>query len=550
MYRGAYAPVVPLRPGAVVAGTYRVGGMLGQGGMGAVYQAVHVESGEVLAIKVMRSEHAADASMAERFEREALMAQRVKSPFVSGVRDFGRSKDGTMYLVMDLLRGKSLAQHIEDQVVLPWREGARIARDVARALVAVHTAGVLHRDLKPDNVFLCADGQVKLLDFGIAKEYGPGWQKGEVKGKPLTQAGTVLGTPLYMSPEAVTQSPLGPPADLYALGALLFEMVTGRMLFEEEQPVLLMGMHLRVKPDRVSAVRSDLGIPRELDALVDQLLSKDPKKRPTSAAAVAETLDALSKTVPHSGSTGAFAPVSALEHRRAAAALPTAITARPSEGPTPIEEGDLNDTTIPRGPFVGMTHPVRISVPTLEPLSSDDEPATILEKLPPVGPDTTPNRVLTSRRVLVVAMPIAVGLALVLWAATGPSDPVPGPAVPSAGPASLPVVARPEEPMEIVAPHPVPEVGVAPLDEVTIRFAVLPEDAVVSEDGRVIAARELRVPRDGSSHTFLFQARGRIPQRVPVTADEDRVVRVELARRRSGPVTTGGGTHGDIAREF
>jgi hypothetical protein len=437
MYRGAYAPVVPLRPGAIVGRAYRVGGMLGQGGMGAVYQAVHVESGEVLALKVMRSEHAADASMAERFEREALMAQRVKSPFVSGVRDFGRSEDGTMYLVMDLLRGKSLAQHLEDQMVLPWREGARIARDIARALDAVHSAGVLHRDLKPDNVFLCADGQLKLLDFGIAKEWGPGWEKGAIKGKPLTQAGTVLGTPLYMSPEAVTQSPLGPPTDLYALGALLFEMITGRLLFEEEQPVLLMGMHLRVKPDRVGSVRSDLGIPRELDALVEQLLAKEPKKRPASAAEVAEKLDVLSKTVPHTGTTGAFAPVSALEHRRAAAALPTAITVHPmaGEGASPIGEGDLNDTTIPRGPMPGM-----VSVPTLGALGTDDdEPATILERLPAAGPDTTPNRTLTSRRVLAAAVPIGLGLALVLWAATRPSDPVSGTPLP----VSTPVIAPP-----------------------------------------------------------------------------------------------------------
>jgi len=154
--------------------------------------------------------------------------------------------------------------------------------------------------------------------------------------------------------------------------------------------------------------------------------------------------------------------------------------------------------------------------------------------------------------VLVVATPIAVGLALVLWAATGPSDPVLGPVTPRSVSPSLPVLSLPGDSNAVISEVPPSEVAEAPLSEVTIRFELSPEDAVVSEGGGVIATSELRVPHDGRSHTFLIQARGRIPQRVSVTADEDRVVRVELARRGSGTNAdreSSGGAN-SIAREF
>jgi hypothetical protein len=346
LFRPSFAPVTPLAAGTRVAGRYRIVDLLGQGGMGAVYRAEHVAMRRPVAIKVMRPEFASDPAMADRFEREAQATSRIKSPNVITIHDFGQADDGLLFLVMELLEGQSLADRLEKEISLPWREASRVAAAVARALAAVHEAGVVHRDIKPDNVFLCRDGTVKLLDFGIARIVSDD-PTAPAPTKSLTQVGTVLGTALYMSPEAVSHEPIGPPADLYALGTILFEMLTGRLLFEEEHSVLLMGAHLRMPPDRVRDVRPDLGVPETLDELVDRLLAKQPSARPASAVVVADELDAIAAA----GPTGPHA------------AMPVAPAPAPTATPPVVEPtitpATANDTETP---VLGPTpHPQRVN---------------------------------------------------------------------------------------------------------------------------------------------------------------------------------------------
>lgn len=549
LYRVQYAPVIPLEPGAVIARKYRILRLLGEGGMGAVYKAERLSDGSRVAVKVMRSEHSVDATMAERFAREASVASRIASPHVAVIHDSGRADDGTMYLVMELLRGRSLFHYLDEKIVLPWREAAHIARDVAKGLDAVHGAGVVHRDLKPDNLFLCEDGRIKMLDFGIAKEWVPGWERGKIKGKPLTQAGIAIGTPLYMSPEAVTQSPVGPPTDLYALGAILFEMLTGRLLFEEEESVILMGHQLRTKPDRVRAVRPDLRVPAELDELVDRLLAKDPKKRPASASSVVEALDhVLGETA--SSDSGAWFMKSSADHRRDGAQGAALVAHEDGDGSLI----DVSDETAPRGSEDRRFDRTQVeATPRGAAPTTETDAAHGLTALRASAPGTT-RRLAAGR----AAIAIAIGMALVAtgaaaWIASGGGavEPIVVPlseasAAPSGPqlPATTPSEMRESSNEPAAAPEP-PDVDVA---SVTIVFDVSPANARISHGGAALAGREVRVPRDGTSHEFLIEARGFVSQPVVVEASEDRTVRVALRSRPSG--TRVGGTSGDIAREF
>ena len=283
--------------GQVVADRYRITGLLGRGGMGTVYDATHLQMKRRVALKVLRRDLTADPTMARRFEREARAASRVQGPGVVTLYDFGRSEDGLLYIAMELLEGESLAARLSREGALPWRDAVTIARAIAEALVAAHQADVVHRDLKPENVSINGAGEVRVLDFGIARilETEVDDSSGEL---PLTQAGAIVGTPMYMSPEASARRAVGPSGDLYSLGVMLFEMVVGRPPFEEDHPVLLMGAHVRVPPELLREADAALAVPDALEELVDELLAKTPEERPSGAAQVVERLEAIAESQP------------------------------------------------------------------------------------------------------------------------------------------------------------------------------------------------------------------------------------------------------------
>ena len=263
--------------GAVVAGRYRVDAPLGEGGMGRVYLAEHLVMQRPVALKIVREELAGDSVVQKRFAREARLASRLAAPNIVQTLDCGVAEDGRLFLAMERLVGETLRERIA-RGPLPPAEAFAIARAILRGLTVAHAAGVVHRDLKPDNVFLCADGAVKVLDFGIARLFD-----GPAAGPSLTTTSAIVGTALYMSPEAVSRAAVGPAADVYALGAILFEMLTGAPPFHDPEPVLLMGMHLRV-PAPTLAERTGRAWPAALEALIAATLAKDPAARPETAA--------------------------------------------------------------------------------------------------------------------------------------------------------------------------------------------------------------------------------------------------------------------------
>jgi serine/threonine-protein kinase len=285
--------------GQVVAERYRIVELLGRGGMGAVYRADHVLIHKSFALKVLHRELTHHAEAVKRFEREAIAAGRIDHPNVATATDFGRLASGAFFLVLDYVQGISLRQLLRTERTLPEQRALRIARQIAAGLGAAHAAGVVHRDLKPDNVMLLeasADtDHVKVLDFGIAKI-----RSDELRDEPaITRFGTVFGTPEYMSPEQAVGQAVDLRSDLYALGILLYEMLAGKTPFFDEQLVAILARQMTEAPPELPS-----SVTQATRDLVMRLLEKQPESRPQSAELVVAEIDAIaassaSQELPH-----------------------------------------------------------------------------------------------------------------------------------------------------------------------------------------------------------------------------------------------------------
>jgi len=284
--------------GRVIRGRYRLTRALGAGGMGRVYAASQLGLEREVAVKVLR--RVADDDPAEqravvlRFQREVLAASRLRHPNTVRVYDYGTAEDGTLFLVMELLEGRTLGDAIRATRGLEPRAAARIGAQVCRSLAEAHDHGIIHRDLKPDNVILVnVHGgleQVKVLDFGIAKIASPG---GRAPMGTLTTSRTIVGTAAYMAPEQADGDTVSPATDLYALGVILYEAVTGELPFTGKTSVsVLVQRSLDGAPTLPDTVRG-VPVPAELATLVQRLLVRNPAERPSSALDVARELEAL-----------------------------------------------------------------------------------------------------------------------------------------------------------------------------------------------------------------------------------------------------------------
>jgi eukaryotic-like serine/threonine-protein kinase len=284
---GAGTPGTEVDPlvGTVIADRYRVDAQLGVGGMGAVYRAEHVLMRKPVAVKVLHREMTVMDEVVKRFEREAIAAGRIDHPNVTVATDFGKLEDGSFYLVLEYVPGRSLTQAMAEGP-MPVERALFIARQVAAGLAAAHAAGIVHRDLKPDNIMLIERGGtkdfVKVLDFGIAKISAEA-----SGGAQLTRIGSVFGTPAYMAPEQAAGQPVDHRADLYSLGLVLYEMLAGHAAFEAEELVALLTKQLTEPPPPLPDT-----VDPEVAALVMQLLEKDPNARPQSAAELVSIIDA------------------------------------------------------------------------------------------------------------------------------------------------------------------------------------------------------------------------------------------------------------------
>lgn len=268
--------------GLIVRGKYEILEKIGSGGMASVYRARHLAFDEIRAIKVVRQWHAEDDDFIRRLRSEAVIARRLKHPNAVHVDDLDQLEDGRPFIVMEYIEGTDLRKLIREKGPLPWRRALDITRQVASALGAAHKLGIVHRDIKPDNIVLLQNGEgenhVKVLDFGIAKLCGQTATAGTFQ----TRSGVVLCTPEYASPEqarGATTEQLDGRSDLYSLGVVLFEMLTGSLPFHSDTPMGLLLAQISTAPRRPSEVKPDIDLPPAVSALLMKSLEKNPAER-------------------------------------------------------------------------------------------------------------------------------------------------------------------------------------------------------------------------------------------------------------------------------
>lgn len=279
--------------GDVLDSRYRITGLLGQGGMGAVYRAEHVTIKRSVAIKVLHKDFAEDPDYAKRFEREAFVTGRADHANCVTISDFGPLSGGGFYLVMELVDGELLADVMDDVIKLPWPRALHIGRHILRGLGHAHKAGIVHRDVKPTNVILVEqDGDkdfAKILDFGIAKLVDAAVAGGD--NNQLTRIGTTVGTPTYIAPEQAVGGQVDARSDLYSVSILLYEMIVGRPPFRDDDTIKLLAKHLSAPVPAMAEFAPDLAIPPDIEQLIVYGLAKSKEDRYTDAAAYIAAID-------------------------------------------------------------------------------------------------------------------------------------------------------------------------------------------------------------------------------------------------------------------
>jgi hypothetical protein len=279
--------------GCVIDGRYRIEGVLGRGGMGVVYRARHEIIDKLFAVKILLP--TGDTEVVERFVNEARAATAIGNAHIVDTVDFGALPDGSTYFVMEYLEGQTLARRIKADGFISVSRTIAVGKQIAEGMSAAHRAGIVHRDLKPENIFLTRRDEqedfVKLLDFGIAKI--------ESTQNRITRAGTIFGTPHYMSPEQASGAEVDARTDVYAVGVIFYEMLSGRVPFDAENPMGLLTQHLYTEPTPLGRVPSPpQPIPSGVDAIVLKCLAKKPEDRYASMSDFAADLDCVYRGEP------------------------------------------------------------------------------------------------------------------------------------------------------------------------------------------------------------------------------------------------------------
>jgi serine/threonine protein kinase len=278
--------------GQTLAGKYRIDSFLKRGGMGSVYRATHLMLNKTVAIKLIKPELVTSEDIVGRFHREAQAASQLTHPNIVTIHDLGQAEDGTLYIAMELVSGQSLKEIVTAEGPLTPDRAVGIAQAVAGALALAHKSQIIHRDLKPQNIMISEgpDGAEvpKLLDFGIAKTF-------EAEGPALTSTGMVLGTPQYMSPEQAGGKPVDARSDLYALGVILYEMLVGKVPFDDPSIPAILVKHLSEKPKPPSELRPEL--PSAVESIVLRCLAKEPQDRFQNAEEFSLALKVLQPTL-------------------------------------------------------------------------------------------------------------------------------------------------------------------------------------------------------------------------------------------------------------
>ncbi len=469
-------------PGALIAKRYELVRTLGEGGMGTVYEAIHTELSRRVAVKVLRPEFSADRVAVERFRAEARTASALRHRNVVEVIDFGDDA-GRLFLVMELLDGESLQALLYHEGALAAERAIALAEPVLSALSWAHARGVVHRDVKPDNVFLAripgeAEVVPKLLDFGIAR----GERAGEAK---LTQTGVMLGTPAYMAPEqAWNTAPLTPSADQWSSAAMLYEMLSGRIPHESDNLSVLVAKRVSQDADDLAKLRPSL--PSKLCSAVMRALSREVTARFDSIDAFREALRDGLRDAP---SAPIDPPINTAPPPARPAGLDATAEAPPHE-PPPVEAPPVEAPPAP--PFEAPSTPVAEALVT--------------------PPTVTPKR----RSVWIVAALSVVAIVGALSISRTPTAPTPAP---------LRALASVD----------------AALAEVVFTVNVTPASARITIDDAYqgVARAAVRKPRDGRRHTLRVEAPGFAPYSDVLRADTDLSLTIQLTAE---PVAPGGAT--------
>lgn len=296
---------------ALVGGRYELAERLGEGAFSVTYRAIDAVLGRPVAVKIARAQYASDPEFVARFEREARLAASVSHPNIVDVYDYGPHEQ-TYFIAMQYVAGSDLRQLLDERRRLPADEAAAITRQVLAGLSAIHAVGIIHRDIKPHNVLVGLDGVARVTDFGVAYT---------AVEEGLTSQGTTIGTASYMAPEQARGGTLSVRTDLYAVGVMLFECLTGRLPFEAENPMAVMLAHIQRPAPRPSDVAPAIGVPAAIEAVVMRALEKDPADRYPDAETMANALGrepgtrtgATTRRLPAASSTAATATIPAMQ---------------------------------------------------------------------------------------------------------------------------------------------------------------------------------------------------------------------------------------------
>jgi serine/threonine-protein kinase len=328
-------------PGRIVAGNFRIEQLIGQGAMGNVYRAEQLSLGKAVAVKVLHPHLMDDEKLVGRFKREAKSASRLNHPNTIQIIDSGQDADGTLYIAMELLAGRDLAQVLRDDFPLPLPRVVRIMSQVMSALDEAHAHGVIHRDLKPSNIMLIERrGEpdfVKVCDYGIAKATSG---DDDDRQQMLTIQGLVCGTPEYMSPEQARAEPLDGRADLYSAAIILYQLVTGDIPFRADSPMGIVSRHLAEVPRPPSQRRADLPIPKAMDELILRGMEKNRELRYPNALAFRAALEGIV-----TGSAGQLTPFGVQAATPTIPAAARGMTPGPTAVIPPVLAADKFGTT-------------------------------------------------------------------------------------------------------------------------------------------------------------------------------------------------------------
>jgi serine/threonine-protein kinase len=337
--------------GQTLANRYTISKKLGEGGMGAVYLATHTLLDKQVALKILHGEFARKPDLVERFMQEAKAATRIRHENVIDISDFGSTPDGLVFFAMELLKGHDLHEEVArarlNGQLLPWSRTKKIFLQICAALHAAHSRGIVHRDLKPENIylvdFLGDPDFVKLLDFGIAKltEVDEG-------GRKLTKTGMLFGTPEYMSPEQARGENVDARVDVYAMGCILFQLITGRVPFEADNFMGVLTLHLTEQPPQIpDEVFDRIGAPRMIGAVIQKALEKDRDQRWPTIIALADAVREVCGDPPSSGQTGFLTSQQPMVQAPASTTMPAQrgtgpVSAQKTPIPTPSPTSQSN----------------------------------------------------------------------------------------------------------------------------------------------------------------------------------------------------------------